>query len=405
MFSIYQFRLRAILTAFGVFWGLFMLIMLLGAGKGVEGGFLKSFGGALSSSIWIRPSLTTVSYGGFPSGRPIVFSNSYFETSLMNIPCVENWGVEFDSGVKRFVSNRNRFGLFPIVGVSAEYFNVHGSLGKIKGRLLNNQDHLVGRKTVVIDVKVAERIFIKGQNPIGMYIEISDIKFLVVGLVKNSDESGGMASRIYLPGSSYRKVFSGLGEISSIIISPEITCDSQTTEKNVVAFIKRKYRISPLDTEALNVENAGKQASNTKQIFNYISSFIWVIGIGTLVAGTVSLSNIMMVSVKDRIQEIGIKKALGAPDISIVLPIVLEAIVITAVGGGLGLLIGRYMLSFINPAIEMLNGDGTYFSNPHVDSGVIYLSLTILILVGVIAGLIPALRAIRVSPVEAMRAK
>ena len=279
------------------------------------------------------------------------------------------------------------------------------SLIPTQGRVFNQRDEDLGRKVVVIGRTVRDEIFGK-VNPIGKYLVIKGISFQVVGVIKFDGESRRLLEAeetLFIPLSTSLKLFGNGKDISWFVCT--IARDKRVVdvEDQIISFLKMRHRIAPADDQAIGRFNLEKEYRKITGLFSGIRAFLWMVGIGTLMAGVVSVSNVMLITVKDRTREIGVRKALGATPWSIINLILLESVFITTLSGYIGLLLGTGIIYFINLTVSGVDMSGQMFMNPEVDLGVSLGSLFVLIISGLLAGLLPSLHAARINPVEALR--
>jgi putative ABC transport system permease protein len=390
-------KLRTFLTAFSVAWGIFMLIILLGAGRGLRNGFEHDFRDDAINSIWLTPGQTSKSFRGMKPGRNLVFENRDLEQIARNIDGVEYITGRFTKWNQSMSAGR-RTGSFTMRSVDPDHQYLENTVMS-EGRFLHQTDLDEYRKVAVIGKQVVLELF-DGNDPIGQYIKIGDVQFKIVGWFTD-EGSQNEESIVYVPVTTAQRVFNGQNKLDRIMFT---TGNASLEEVNRMANearnqLSNRLVFDPTDNHALylnnNVENFGKIMS----VFNAISIFTWVIGVMTVIAGVVGISNIMMIVVKERTREIGVRKALGATPWSIVSLIMQESIVITSVAGYIGLVAGIGCLQYL----KNLTKDPGIFMNPDVDFNVAVIALIFLVVAGAISGLFPAIRAARVKPIEALR--
>lgn len=390
-------KLRTFLTGFSVAWGIFMLIILLGAGYGLENGVKKEFEGDAVNYISINSGITSMPYKGMKAGRFLRFNNDDREL-LGGIENVDKSSARFFVFGSNTISYKNEYGSFDIFAVSPEYIFVE-DLKLLSGRYLNQNDILNYRKVVAIGNTVKEALF-KTIDPVGSYININGVPFQVVGYY---DDPGGDRdlSRVYIPVSTGQRVFNNGNYINNVcvILDEGTTQESLQVVEDATQALSAKYKFDPKDVRALNVFNSIENFQRFMKLFANIRYFIWIIGIGTIVAGIVGVSNIMMIVVKERTKEIGVRKALGASPGSVISLILQESILITAFAGYIGLVAGVGLLELASKFIQ----GAAYFANPEVNINVALGATLILIVSGAIAGYVPARKAASVKPVEALR--
>jgi putative ABC transport system permease protein len=399
-------KLRTFLTGFGVFWGIFMLILLLGAGKGMQNGVEQEFSSNAQDSVWIYARRTSVPYAGMPTGRRIRFKQADLDAIEREIPEILFISAENPlrwSGQGNIVRSKTRSEEYGVYGVGEDYFKMKGQQDLLEGRKLNDLDQGEARKVATIGSVVAETLF-PGEDPVGQGIEINKIPFTVVGVFHDESDNGRQAERVYIPMSLYQQTY-GRGEkrLRVLTYRPRSEADPYEVEDKVVALLKKRHKISPDDRSAIRSNNIFEHVDRFNSLFAAINSFLWFVGIGTLTAGIVGISNIMLITVKERTVEIGIRKALGATPNSIVRALLFESVLVTATAGYLGLVFGVGLLEGINALLTSSGAQMSYFKRPEVDFRIALTSIIILVSVGMLAGLAPAWHAARISPVEAMR--
>jgi len=396
-------KLRTGLTAFGVFWGIFMLIILLGAGRGLQNGVAASMLLDATNSIWFVPNRTSIPHKGLNPGRTIELNESdldYIEANVEGIDLItpENW-LRGDYRVTR----GKKIGRFPLYAAKADYFPIKVTYNYQNGRTLNKLDDKYNRKVCNIGNRVAEVLF-ENEDPIGQYIRVKDVLFKVVGVYQFEGQQWGQDERVFIPFSTFKKVFSPGGNVNLFAVT---TDQSKITglelQEKIKKLIYQRHNIHPDDAQAFMIHNQEEQFNQVMGLMLGIRIFVWVIGIFTLLAGIMGISNIMIIVVKDRTREIGIRKALGAKPTSIVTMIMQESIFITALAGYFGLALGTLFLEGLNYALGMAGADIEFFRNPEIDIGVGISATLLLIIAGAIAGLFPAIKASKINPIEALR--
>jgi len=390
-------KLRTVLTGFSVAWGIFMLIILLGSGYGLENGVKRQFTGDAVNYLSINAGITSMPYKGMKPGRHLRFTNE--EKSQLGALD----GVDKSSGRTRVWANNvlsynNEYGTFDIFAVSPDYKHVE-SLIMLRGRYLNNIDENDYRKVVVLGRLVEEALF-KGEDPLGKYIRVSGIPFKVVGTF---DDPGGDRdlTRVYIPLSTAQRVFNMGNEVRSILLNLGDASVEESLEviENIRQDLSEKMKFDPSDPRALFVYNSIENYKRFMNLFANIRLFIWIIGIGTIIAGIVGVSNIMMIVVKERTKEIGIRKSMGATPWSIISLILQESILITAFAGYIGLVLGVGLLELLSGVLP----ETDYFANPEVNMQVAIYATLLLVFCGALAGFVPARKAASVKPVVALR--
>jgi putative ABC transport system permease protein len=404
LYTLRQNKLRTLLTAFGVFWGIFMLILLLGFGRGMQNGVMEDFGSDVLDFIMVWPGDTSVSYRGMGLGRHIQLEQADIEAVTRQIA-----GIRVISGASTthggIVTFQGKNSSATINGIPDEYFKLKEDVPFVFGRRPNLLDAEEVRKVVVIGTAVAERLFAKGVDPVGMEVRVKDVVMKVTGVFHDKANRGRNSESVFMPSTTYRKLYGGGERVDTIWLRPARGVDGFELEKKVVELVKRRHDVAPEDKRGINSFNMATPAQRIQGLFTGISAFIWFVGLGTLTAGIVGISNIMIITVKERTREIGIRKALGATPFSIVSTLLMESVLVTGIAGYLGLVFGVVLLELASFAVRSSGAQLPYFMNPEVNFEVAMTALALLIGVGILAGLMPALRAAKITPTEAMRAE
>lgn len=390
-------KLRTFLTGFSVAWGIFMLIILLGSGYGLENGVRKEFEGDAENTIWVNQGVTSMAYKGYKPGRFIQFTNADYDATK-TVRDVEHISGRITIWENNTLSYKNEYGSFDIFCSHPGYGNVE-NLQPVKGRFLNDMDVEEFRKVTSIGTLVEQALF-KGEDPMGKYIQVAGIPFKVVGVF---DDPGGDRdlSRIYIPISTAQMVFNRgnkLGTMSMTVGDASVERSKEMVEqvKNDLAL---RHNFDPEDQRAVFIWNNVENYMKFMTLFANIRLFIWIIGIGTIIAGIVGVSNIMMIVVKERTKEIGIRKSMGATPASIISLVLQESILITAFAGYLGLVAGVGLLELFSAYVP----SSGYFANPEVNINVALGATAVLIFSGALAGFVPAKKAANVKPVVALK--
>jgi putative ABC transport system permease protein len=289
--------------------------------------------------------------------------------------------------------------------VADQYFNIKEKVDFNDGRRLNKGDQNENRKVVVIGTKVSERLFSNHAEAIGKEISINGISFKVIGLFYDKGNQGRMSERIYMPVTAFKKAFGGGLDVALITVRPKPGVNGIELEEKIMLLLKQRHKIAPDDVRAIEVANKARDAEQMNQVFAGLNMFIWMVGIGTLLAGIVGVSNIMIITVKERTREIGIRKALGARPNEIVFGLLMESVLVTGVAGYTGLVFGIGILEGASALLKKMQIELPYFQQPEIDLSIAISALLLLIIAGLLAGLMPAMRAARIMPIEAMRAE
>ncbi|MDX1667518.1 MAG: ABC transporter permease [Saprospiraceae bacterium] len=396
--SIRKHKLRTALTALGVFWGIFMLVILLGAGQGLQNGVEYQFRDDATNSIWVRRGTTSKPFQGLPEGRQIRFTNEDYEYLRDNFEGIEHLTGRFYLSGDRIVTYGDKNMSFSVRAVHPGHRYLENTI-MVSGRYLNQTDLDESRKVAVIGLNVRESLFGE-EDPIGKEIDVGGIVYQIVGLYRDTGGESEMRI-IYLPMTTAQKVYAGNKEIHQLMFTAGDLSVPQMKEleSEVRTALARRHRFASDDRKALSMSNIAEEYQKFQNLFFAIRAFVWFVGVGTLFAGIIGVSNIMLIVVKDRTREIGVRKALGATPRSIVTMILQEAVFITGLAGYLGLLAGIGILSLLG-SMEV-----AYFRNPGVHLGVAASAVLVLVGAGVLGGLMPAIQAARINPVEAMRSE
>lgn len=397
-------KLRTFLTIFGIGWGIFMIVILLGFGKGLQNGVNRDFAGWATNSGFFWTQKTTVSHEGFKPGRYIHFTNEdtdYLRKRVREIKYLSPRNQLGSFGGSNNITRNNKSGTFRVNGDYPEYNSIQ-IMNIARGRFINQLDIEENRKVAVIGQNVFDVLFEEGENPVGQYIKINKVNFQVVGVFK-SNRTGENAERdtqtIYTPFTTFQKVFNFGNSVGWYAYSVEEGVKVSEVEEKILNILKERHHVHPKDEDAIGMENLEEEFAEINGLFSGINIFTWFVGISTLFAGVIGVSNIMLIIVKERTKEIGIRKSLGATPLSIISLIIQEAIFLTIIGGYIALVTGVLLLEGVGSIIP---SDGM-LGAPEIDISVAVGALLILIVGGAIAGLLPAYKAASIHPIEAMR--
>ncbi|SDH00234.1 ABC transporter permease [Psychroflexus sediminis] len=398
---------RTILTAFGVFWGIFILVILLAAGNGFETGVKQLFDGISSNSMFMWSQTVSKSYNGLPKGRRYSFDLDDVEEIKRGV-----------SGLK-YVSPRNQLGGFGgennvVRGLKSGAFNVYGDYPDIqyqepmkilKGRFLNQNDIEAKRKVAVIGEGVVKGLYDFDEDPIGTYVKVQGVNFMVIGIYKKKGFGGGNAEeaqkQIYVPFTAYSQAFNMGQNVGWMAITANDNNSITRLKPQIFDIIKENHDIAPDDDRAIGNFDLFEQFSKISGLFIALNAVAYFVGILILLSGVIGISNIMLIVVKERTNEIGVRRALGATPWQIRGQILFESVFLTIIAGMTGIVFATGVLAIIN-ALMPENSD-IPFTNPSVDLITVIIALLILIVSGLFAGFIPAQNAIRVKPVDALR--
>ncbi len=399
-------KTRTIMTAIGVFWGILMLILLFGAGNGLQNGIYNGMGDFATNSVFMWTQRTSVPYKGFPRGRSFYFNNEDTKAIHDNIPEIKLLAPRIQARGEDGANNIVRglkTGAFSILGDYPE-FNLIDPMDINRGRFINYKDIDETRKVCVIGDRVVQLLFEEKEEPIGEYIRIQGVYFQVVGTFK-SKHNGGWAEwqeqAVFLPFTTLQKTYNYGDRVGYYSMISKDGVSATVLEEKVKAFLKERHSIAPEDEMAIGSENVEKQFKRIGLLFVIIRSITWFVGIGSLIAGVIGISNIMLIIVRERTKEIGIQRAMGATPFKVINQILTESVFLTTIAGITGLLLGLGIVELISSLIPP--SDDTMFLNPEISFQFALISLAILIFAGALAGLIPARKAVSIKPIEAIR--
>lgn len=397
-------KLRTALTAFAVAWGIFMLVVLLGLGRGLRTGAESKFADDASNSVWFFGGTSSQPYQGMPIGRRVQLTNADFE-AVRALPGIDHaTGRFYPGGGRPFSGDRPaRVGAktqsFDVRAVHPDHLHLEKTLMK-SGRYINAEDIAEKRKVAVLGIPVAQ-FFWGTTDVIGRSILVGGVAFDVVGVFDDDGGDDAETRMIYVPVSTAQLAWNGADRLNIIMVTVGDMSVAQTQElvDDIKVKLAERARFNPSDPQALRVRNNLESYESFQKIFDLIELFITFMGACTLFAGTIGVANIMLITVKERTKEIGIRKALGARPASIIGTILQESLFITAAAGYMGLVAGVGLLSLMAKVVPA----NDFFGSPTIDLRVAIYANIVLISAGLIAGFFPAYSAARISPVEAMR--
>ncbi|MGW1454724.1 ABC transporter permease [Salegentibacter agarivorans] len=400
---------RTLLTAFGVMWGIFILVILLAAGKGFENGVKQGFGGIATNTMFMWTQTASKPYKGLPKGRRYNFKTSDVEALRENVPGL------------RFISPRNQLGGFGgnnnvVRGLQTGAFNVYGDYPEIiqqepmdvtSGRFINYLDIQEKRKVAIIGEGVRRELYEKDEEVLGTYLKINGVNFMVIGTYKKKGGGGGNSEEaqkeIYVPFTAFSQAFNMGDTVGWMAITAEDENSITSLKSSVLDIIKSRHSIHPEDDRAVGNFDLYEEFNKINGLFIALKAVAYFVGILVLLSGIIGISNIMLIVVKERTNEIGVRRALGATPWSIRGQILMESIFLTIISGMAGIIFATGIIAAINYALSGMDTSEMMFANPSVDLGVVLTALMILICSGLLAGLIPAQNAIKIKPVDALR--
>jgi putative ABC transport system permease protein len=391
-------KLRTALTGFSVAWGILILVVLLGSGQGLAHGVEYGFRDDATNSIFMRSGQTSVPYKGLRPGRSVQFTNEDYDQIRQGVRGIDHITARFFIRGNLTVAYGSQTSSFDVRSVHPDHQYLEKTI-MVEGRYISPLDLREYRKVAVIGVRVQQMLF-HGAPAMGKYIKINGVPFQVVGIF--TDEGGeGEQEKIYLPITTAQRIFNGANRVAMMMmtVGDAGVDESKSIADDVKARMAEAHDFDPKDERAIFLYNGVVNFQRFVSLMAGIRGFVWVIGIGTLLAGVVGVSNIMMIAVKERTREIGVRKAIGATPSSVLGLVLQEAVAITAVAGYVGLVLGVLVLEAMSRAIT----GSDFFRNPEVHFGVAVSATVLLIAAGAVAGFFPARRAAAVRPVEALR--
>ena len=400
---------RTILTAFGVFWGIFILVILLAAGNGLENGVKKGFDGIATNTMFMWSQTASKPYKGLPANRKFNFKNADVAALKENFPDL------------LYVSPRNQLGGFEgannvVRGTKTAAYTIYGDYPELinqepmdipKGRFLNQQDITLKRKVAVIGQGVIKELYTPVEEVIGTYIKINGVNFMIVGVYKSKSNNRGGGEeeqkKIFIPFTTFQQAFNFGDTVGWMALTANDGASITDLKPKILEFMKVRHSINPADDRAIGNFDLYAEFSKVQSLFSILRFIAYFVGTLVLLSGVIGISNIMLIVVKERTKEIGIRRALGATPGAIRTQILTEAIFLTIMAGMFGIALATGVLWVLNFVLDSMPSDDMMFANPSVDLAVVFFALLILIGSGLLAGFIPAQTAIRVKPVDALR--
>ena len=398
---------RTLLTSFGVSWGIFILIVLLAAGKGLENGIRKDFGDIATNTMFMWTRSTTKAYEGLPKGRSFEFKLNDVQAIWDNVPNM------------RFVSPRNRLSGFRggsnvVRGIRTGAYNIYGDYPEIinqdpmtvtSGRFINVNDINEKRKVAIIGQGVKKDLYEIDEDPVGTYIKIQGVNFMVIGTYKkNSNDGDGEEAQkeIFVPFTSFSQAFNRGEEVGWMAITANDGSSISVLKEDIIELMRKRHKVHPEDNRAIGHFDLYQEFNRVESLFGALKAVAYIVGIMVLLSGIIGVSNIMLIVVKERTKEIGIRRALGEQPWSIKKQVLMESIFLTIISGMVGIIFGSLVIYAINSLLDSV-GPVDMFLSPSVSVGVVTGAMLILMISGLLAGFIPANSAIRVRPIEALR--
>ena len=403
-------KLRTLLTAFGVFWGIFLLIVMLGSGRGLQNGIDRGFSGHATNSFFLWGRATTRPYRGLPAGRPIRMTNSDIAAlgeqvagAAVVAPRIQLGGFQEGNNVVR----GDRSGGFSVMGDHPAIRDIQ-PMAMAAGRFLNPRDMELRRKVAVIGTRVREILFAEGEDPIGESVRIQGVYFRVVGVfrsLQSGQDADDDAQTLFIPFTTFQKAFNIGDRVGWFAITARPGWTASQVLEDARAVMHERHRVDPADLRAFGSYNLEEDYMRIVGVFQGIRMLVWIVGLGTLAAGVIGVSNILSIVVKERTQELGIRRAVGATPLTVMAQVIQESVILTAVAGCLGLMAGVASVELVALVLERAGAAPEMFQRPGVSLSNALLALAVLVGSGTLAGLIPAQQAMSLRPVDALRAE
>mgnify|MGYP002795039806 CR=1 FL=1 len=397
--SIRKNKVRTGITIIGVMWGIFLLVVLLGAAKGIENNFNRLFGDFATNSVFVWAQQTSKPFKGFQEGKGITLKMSDLENIRNEIK-----GLEFvvpRHQTQALTVNKFKTGTFGIFGDYPVFDKVQ-KRNLIYGRFINHNDIVEKKKVCVIEEEIYKQLFDKDEFPIGQYIKINDINYNVVGMYKEGQMgSGGPQGNIHIPFTTFQQVYNRGDDVGWMMITGKPGFDITQIEADVKLLLKNLHNVHPEDDRAFGSFNLGDIFKKVSEFLLGMQFLTWFVGLATLIAGVFAIGNILLITVKERTKEIGIRRAIGAKPWEIKRQIILESVFLTSIAGAFGIIFGGVVLMIIDATLG--KGEDRFLTNPTVDIPVILIAALTLVVLGTLIGLIPAHTAVSIRPIEALR--
>jgi len=403
--SIKKNKARTTITVIGVLWGIFIYIVLSGAAKGLDHGFEEKFESVAMNSMFAWAQQTSVPYAGFKTGRPIQLKLGDVQVLTTRIPDIQYIAPRIVKGAfggeAGSVVYGQRTGTYNIYGDFSVLSKIATQKIYVGGRYVNAGDVDNARKVCVIGERTKKELFAKDVNPVGQYIRIDNVFFRVIG-VKQFEEGGGFGDDgdITIPFSTFRKLYNTGDDVGWLAIAAYDNADVMQVEVDVKNTLKKIHQISPEDDRALGSFNLGEIFTKINGFAKGLTFLSLVVGIATIIAGVIGIGNILLISVKERTKELGVRRALGATPSEVRGQIILESVFLTMIAGIFGIVLGSFVLKLIDTLTQETD---IPYTNPTVPIPYVLGALFIMVVLGTLIGLIPAQRAVSIKPIDALR--
>ncbi|WP_314306660.1 ABC transporter permease [Capnocytophaga gingivalis] len=400
--SIRQNKVRSFMSGFGIMWGIFILVLLLGVGKGVEYGVQNQLKSFASKSIFVWGGETSMKYKNMQEGRRIFFNKYLLEDIKRRFPEIEGLSPRISVSKNIIFGKRNYY--TSVTGITHDYW-MFSNFRMIEGsRPFNLMDDKKVRNVTIIGKKVATKLFLN-DNPLDKLINVGGVYYRVIGVMKNDDMmSQRVESDIFVPFPSFTCNIQDAPDISTfaLYLRDDAQISISDFKKKITNYLARTLRFDENDPNAVYVRAFEEEISSVNSIFTGISVFIWIVGLCFLISGIVSVTNILFIVVKERTNEFGLRMAIGATPRHIIIQVLLEALIITLASGLMGMFLGIGVLKLVNMFLTATGGLGL-LKTTEIDMGIASLAVFIMVLSGIFAGTFPARKASKIEPVAAMR--
>ena len=398
---------RSLLTAFGVFWGVFMLVVMLSMGKGISGGIFSSIEVIPSNMTLCWTNSTTIPYEGFRKGRWWTMKEDDILELKAKIPEIETFSpVVTLWGKTVTVANGDRSGTYSVRGVDPSYSTAF-PLTIVEGRYFNEADVVQCRKVIVLGEEIVNEVFY-GKAPIGQYIKCGGVSYQVIGVVRQKTDNFNIGSKedktVSMPYTLAQRIYNRGTEISMLMMIAREDVPIASVEDKIGTILRARHQVSPDDKPALQFINLDEQLKVFVLLGLGISILIWIVGVGTLLSGAIGVSNIVMITVKERTREIGVRRAIGAKPSDIVAQIMCESIIITLVAGVVGLLCGVGVMSLVCNLGDISLGESNLkLVDPMLSFSTAVAALVVIVVTGVFAGILPTRKALKIKAIDAIK--
>ena len=391
-------KLRTVITMVGVWWGILLLIALLGAARGMENSFNRLFGDFATNSVFVWGQVTSKPFKGFQEGKQVQLKLSHVQKIKENVEGIE------------FIVPRNINQSLVVRNFLSGTYSINGDyplLDKVqkkkllKGRFINQNDIDDKKKVAVISEDIYKQLFEKDDEPIGKYVQMNNINFTIIGVSQNENANMGPSTDIIIPFSTFQQIYNQGDNVGWIIITGKPEYNIKQIEEDAKMLLRNLNKIHPQDKRAFGSFNLGKEFAKITGFLKGMQFLTWFVGIATLIAGVFAIGNILLITVKERTKEIGVRRALGATPFEIKRQIVVEAVFLTLIAGFFGIISGGWILIIIDKVWGQ--GDEATLVNASVEIAVVFIALLILVILGTLIGLIPAYKATSVKPIQALR--